>query len=242
VKILSRGWKSTRTGPKPPIDRFRLPAVTAGCLILILIASCQRPYQRRGTAVVTQPSPVAKPLPPNASPQLKQFIDAAIEQTNVTTGYDPAYVKIDYPNGDVSGDTGVCSDVVVRAFRKVGIDLQKEVHEDMTRAWSEYPRKWGARGTDTNIDHRRVLNLTTWFDRQGKSVPVTNDRADYLPGDLMAWELSDGVEHIGIVTNLLSEPDKHYLIVHNIGAGARMEDVLLAWKIIGHYRYFDNLN
>ena len=126
----------------------------------------------------------------------------------------------------------------VRAFRKAGIDLQKEVHEDMTRAWSDYPKKWGARGTDTNIDHRRVLNLTTYLDRQGKSLPITNDRADYLPGDVVAWELSDGVEHIGILTNLLSEADKHYLIVHNIGAGARVEDVLMTWKIIGHYRYF----
>jgi len=206
--------------------------------MLVSAASCQRTYERRGLVVVTPPQSIARPLPPNASPQLKQFVEAAIEQSKVTTGYDPSYVGIDYPNGDVSSDTGVCSDVVVRAFRKAGIDLQKEVHEDMTRAWSEYPRKWGARGTDTNIDHRRVLNLTTYFDRQGKSLPITNDRADYLPGDVVAWELSDGVEHIGILTNLSSDSDKHYLLVHNIGAGARVEDVLLAWKIIGHYRYF----
>jgi uncharacterized protein YijF (DUF1287 family) len=220
-------------------NKFRRPAVLAVCLILIFVVSCQRQYvTRRAVVVVTPPPSVARPLPPNASPQLKQFVEAAIEQSKVTTGYDPSYVKIDYPNGDVSSGTGVCSDVVVRAFRKVGIDLQKEVHEDMQRAWSVYPRKWGARGSDTNIDHRRVLNLTTWFDRQGKSLPITNDRADYLPGDIVAWELSDGVEHIGILTNLSSEADKHYLIVHNIGAGARVEDVLLAWKIIGHYRYF----
>jgi uncharacterized protein YijF (DUF1287 family) len=230
-----------------PLARFALwwqnnpgqPGVLAVCLILLSTASCQRQYVTRGgVVVVTPPSSVVRPLPANASPQLKQFIAAAIEQSKVTTGYDPSYVKIDYPNGDVSSDTGVCSDVVVRAFRKAGIDLQKEVHEDMVRAWSEYPGKWGARGTDTNIDHRRVLNLTTWFDRQGKSLPVSNDRADYLPGDIVAWELSDGVEHIGILTNLSSEADKHYLIVHNIGAGARVEDVLLAWKIIGHYRHF----
>jgi uncharacterized protein YijF (DUF1287 family) len=207
-------------------------------LTLIAAVSCQRTYQRRGVLVVTPPPSVVRPLPPNASPQLKQFVEAAIEQSKVTDGYDPSYVKIDYPNGDVASDTGVCSDVVVRAFRKAGIDLQKEVHEDMQRAWSEYPRKWGARGTDTSIDHRRVLNLATWFNRQGKSLPITNDYADYVPGDIVAWELSDGVEHIGILTNLSSEADKHYLIVHNIGAGARAEDVLLAWKIIGHYRYF----
>jgi uncharacterized protein YijF (DUF1287 family) len=219
--------------------KFSRAAVLAVCLILISVASCQRQYvTRKGVVVVIPPPSVAKALPPGASPQLKQFVEAAVEQSKVTTGYDPSYVKIDYPNGDVASDTGVCSDVVVRAFRKVGIDLQKEVHEDMTRAWSEYPRKWGARGTDTNIDQRRVLNLTTYFDRQGKSLPVTDDRADYLPGDVVAWELSDGVEHIGILTNLSSETDQHYLIVHNIGAGARVEDVLLAWRIIGHYRYF----
>ncbi len=213
--------------------------IVPGCLLLLSAASCQRSTPAgRSTAVAPVPTSVARPLPSNASSQLKQFVEAAIEQSKITTGYDPSWVKIDYPNGDVSSETGVCSDVIVRAFRKVGIDLQKEVHEDMTRAWSEYPRKWGARGTDTNIDHRRVLNLTTYFDRQGKSLPVTNERADYLPGDMVAWELSPGVEHIGILTNLSSEPDRHYLIVHNIGAGARVEDVLLAWKIVGHYRYF----
>jgi uncharacterized protein YijF (DUF1287 family) len=124
-------------------------------------------------------------LPANAPPQLKQFIDGAIEQSNTTTGYDPSYVGISYPNGDVPSNTGVCSDVVVRAFRKAGIDLQKEVHEDMTRAWSEYPKRWGAKGTDTNIDHRRVLNLMTYFDRQRKSLPLSNERADYQPGDVV---------------------------------------------------------
>jgi uncharacterized protein len=208
------------------------------CLLLILATSCQRPSQKRGVAEVVPPSSVARPLSANASLQLKQLVEGAVEQSQVTTGYDPSWVKIDYPNGDVPSDTGVCSDVVVRAFRKAGIDLQKEVHEDMTRARSEYPKKWGASGTDSNIDHRRVLNLMTYFDRQAKSLPVTTDRADYLPGDVVAWDLSEGHEHIGILTNLSSEPDQHYLIVHNIGAGARVEDVLLAWKIIGHYRYF----
>ncbi|MEP6819198.1 MAG: DUF1287 domain-containing protein [bacterium] len=202
------------------------------------MGSCQRQFATGRSTAAVPPSSVTRPLPAKASPQLKQFIDGAVEQSKVTTGYDPSYVKLDYPNGDVASDTGVCSDVVVRAFRKAGIDLQKEVHEDMTRAWSEYPKKWGARGTDSNIDHRRVLNLTTYFDRQGESLPISTNRDDYLPGDIVAWELSDGVEHIGILTNLWSEPDKHCLVVHNIGAGARVEDVLLAGKIIGHYRYF----
>jgi len=211
----------------------------SGCLIVFVTSGCDRPASTRLVAAVApSPSPVVRPLPANTLPQLKQLIEAAVEQSKVTTGYDPSWAKIDYPNGDVPSETGVCSDVIVRAFRKAGIDLQKEVHEDMTRGRAAYPRKWGARGTDTNIDHRRVLNLTTYFDRQGKSLPVNSDRADYVPGDVVAWELSDGVEHIGILTNLSFETNKHYLIVHNIGAGARVEDVLLAWKVIGHYRYF----
>lgn len=213
--------------------------VLPACLVFFSAVCCNRPEPAgRLAAVASTPTPVARALPANVSPQLRQLIDAAIEQSKVTTGYDPSWVRIDYPNGDVPSNTGVCSDVIVRAFRQTGIDLQKEVHDDMTRAWSEYPRKWGARGTDTNIDHRRVLNLTTWFDRHGKSLPVTDDRADYLLGDVVAWELSEGVQHIGILTNLSSESNRNYLIVHNIGAGARVEDVLLAWKIIGHYRYF----
>lgn len=212
-------------------------AVALVCLISIT-AGCQRTFQKRAVVVVTPPASVTRALPASASPQLKQFIEAAVEQSKITTGYDPSYVGIDYPNGDVPLDTGVCSDVVVRSFRKVGLDLQKEVHEDMTRAWAEYPKKWGARGTDTNIDHRRVLNLNTYFTRKGKSLPISDNRADYLPGDVVAWELSEGVEHIGILTNVSTESDQHYLIVHNIGSGARIEDVLLAWKIIGHYRYF----
>lgn len=208
------------------------------CLLLISVTGCQQLSERRSQVTVIPPPSVTKPLAANAPPQLKQFLDAAIEQSTVTTGYDPSWVKIAYPNGDVPAETGVCSDVIVRAFRKTGIDLQKEVHEDMTRAWAEYPKKWGASGTDTSIDHRRVLNLMTWFKRQGKSLPITNDRADYLPGDVVAWDLKEGLEHIGILTNLSSEPDQHYLVVHNIGAGARIEDVLMTWKIVGHYRYF----
>lgn len=213
-------------------------------LLLLLAAGCSRPLPARRVAGPSPPSPspspwiVIGPMPANASPQLKQLIEAAAEQSKVTTGYDPSWVKIDYPNGDVPQNTGVCSDVVVRAFRKTGIDLQKEVHEDMTREWAAYPKRWGTNGTDTSIDHRRVLNLMTYFDRQHKSLPLSSDRADYLPGDVIAWELSDGVEHIGIMTNYQSQPDQHYLVVHNIGAGARIEDVLLTWKIIGHYRYF----
>jgi uncharacterized protein len=219
---------------------IRLSARALLLLVLACLTSCQRSVHYQAAKATPTPSPlITKALPVQASPQLKQLIEAATEQTKITTGYDPAYVGIAYPGGDVPAETGVCSDVVVRSFRKAGIDLQKELHEDMKSAWAAYPRKWGAPGPDANIDHRRVLNLTTWFDRQRKSLPVTSNREDYLPGDIVAWDLGNGLDHIGMVVNIYSEASKGYLIVHNIGLGARAEDVLLNWKIIGHYRYFE---
>lgn len=207
-------------------------------IAVLAVSGCQQqaPMISRGPAV--PPSPVIKPLPDNASPQLKQMLGGAIGQAGVTTGYSPAYVALDYPGGDVPENTGVCSDVVVRAFRKAGIDLQKEVHEDMTAARSEYSNKWGANRPDRNIDHRRVLNLMTYFTRQGKSLPISWNATDYQPGDVVAWELTNGIDHIGIVTNMLSDSEDRYLIVHNIGAGTRIEDVLFAWTIKGHYRFY----
>lgn len=215
------------------------PAQLAIVFALLAFAGCQ-PHESRGTASDTSPPSrlIQRPLSENTSPQLKQLVASAIEQTLITTGYDPAYVQLDYPGGDVPLETGVCSDVVVRAFRKAGIELQKEVHEDMKSAWSAYPRNWGAARPDSNIDHRRVLNLMTFFERKGKALPATTNRQDYLPGDVVAWDLGGGVPHIGIVSNLATEADKHLLLVHNIGAGARAEDVLFNWKITGHYRYF----
>jgi len=205
---------------------------------VLAVSGCQR--QAR---VVSRKPPVpsnvaVRPLPQNAPPQLKQMLDGAIAQAGVTTSYDPSYVALDYPGGDVPEKTGVCSDVVVRAFRKAGIDLQKEIHEDMKAARSDYPTKWSATSTDANIDHRRVLNLMAYFRRQGKSVTVSYDAAEYLPGDIVAWDLTGGIDHIGIVTNMLSDSGDHYLIVHNIGAGTRVEDVLFEWTIKGHYRFF----
>ncbi len=172
------------------------------------------------------------------SPTVKQVVEAAIGQTQYTLSYDPAYVGLDYPGGDVPPEKGVCSDVIVRAFRRGGVDLQKEVHEDMKQSFSAYPKKWGLTKPDANIDHRRVANLMTYFERKGTALPVSKEPKDYLPGDVVAWELSDGVLHIGMVTNILSEATKGYQIVHNIGAGARVEDALFSWRIIGHYRYF----
>ena len=213
---------------------------TATLLLLIGLASsaCRQQTSVISSGPAVPPAPIIKPLPDNASPQLKQMLDGAIAQAGVTTGYDPAYVALDYPGGDVPETTGVCSDVVVRAFRKAGIDLQKEVHEDMKAARSAYSNKWGANKPDHNIDHRRVLNLMTYFERQGKSLPISNSDADYQPGDIVAWTLTSGIDHIGIVTNMMSDSDGRYLILHNIGAGTRIEDVLFAWTIKGHYRFF----
>ena len=208
-------------------------------IALLAATGCERRQVytlNQGPAV--PPSPKITPLPDNASPQLKQMLDGAIAQAGVTTEYDPAYVALEYPGGDVPEKTGVCSDVVVRAFRKAGVDLQKEVHEDIKAARSEYPTKWGTNAPDKNIDHRRVLNLMKYFERKGKSLSISDNVADYQPGDIVAWELSNGIDHIGIVTNMISDSDKRFLIVHNIGAGTRVEDVLLAWTIKGHYRFF----
>lgn len=218
---------------------LRLKLALAFAIALLTALGCERRQMytlNQGPAV--PPSPKIKPLADTASPQLKQMLDGAIAQAGVTTEYDPAYVALEYPGGDVPEKTGVCSDVVVRAFRKAGIDLQKEVHEDMKAARSEYPTRWGAIGPDKNIDHRRVLNLMKFFERNGKSLPITNAAADYQPGDIVAWELTNGIDHIGIVTNMISNSDDRFLIVHNIGAGTRIEDVLLAWTIKGHYRFF----
>ena len=171
---------------------------------------------------------------------LKRFVAAAIERTHHTVRYDPAYVKIPYPGGDVPADTGVCTDEVIRAFRAVGVDLQKEVHEDMQRNFSAYPRqrRWLLGSPDTNIDHRRVPNLMVFFSRKGETLPITNRAGDYSPGDLVTWDLGGNVPHIGIVVDRKSGATGRYLIVHNIGQGPKMEDVLFDWKITGHYRYY----
>jgi uncharacterized protein YijF (DUF1287 family) len=207
-------------------------------LSIWLSASCQRPPATHVTAGRASPAATIEPLPQNSSPELKKLLEAAIAQVGVTTSYDPTYVGIDYPGGDVPIETGVCSDVLVRAFRKAGLDLQQVVHEDMKSVRIAYPNKWGSAGTDPNIDHRRVLNLMTYFGRKGKAVPITSEAKDYLAGDIVAWDLGGGIDHIGLVTNLLSDRGGRRLIVHNIGAGTKVEDRLFDWKITGHYRYF----
>ena len=166
----------------------------------------------------------------------EKLSNAAISIINPDVVYTPSYVSIKYPNGDVPAKTGVCTDVVIRAYRKLGIDLQKEVHEDMKTNFSKYPKTWGLKTTDKNIDHRRVPNLEVFFARKGKTLSITKNTSDYKTGDLVTWMIGDKLPHIGIVTHIKSE-NGNPMIVHNVGSGQVLEDCLLSWKIVGHYKY-----
>jgi uncharacterized protein len=162
---------------------------------------------------------------------------AAAELTKDKVTYDAGYYNIKYPNGDIPKGKGVCTDVIIRAYRAVGIDLQKEVHEDMKANFSKYPAKYGLSHTDPNIDHRRVPNLMVFFARKGIVKPITLNSADYLPGDIVCWDLGNGITHIGLVVNSKLRGGTRHLIVHNIGGGQVYADCLFEFKIIGHYRY-----
>lgn len=161
--------------------------------------------------------------------------DCARRQIGVTTLYDPAYVSLRYPGGDVPDDRGVCTDVVIRALRLLGFDLQKEVHEDMAAHFSAYPKIWGLKRPDKNIDHRRVPNLRVFFTRKGWAVPVTDSPHDYLPGDLVTCMVGGNLPHIMIVSDKKT-PEGEPLIIHNIGLGTQEEEGLFAYPINGHYR------
>jgi uncharacterized protein YijF (DUF1287 family) len=164
---------------------------------------------------------------------------AAEERATHRVVYDPAYVSIAYPWGDVAPDRGVCADVLIRAYRALGVDLQTRVHEDMAAAFDAYPDTWGLTRPDPNIDHRRVLNLETFFTRHGERLAPSDDPADYEPGDIVAWNLRGDagfLPHIGIVTNRVARSGRP-MIAHNIGAGPKVEDVLFDWPMTGHYRY-----
>ncbi|GIM50806.1 DUF1287 domain-containing protein [Capnocytophaga stomatis] len=167
----------------------------------------------------------------------KKLSEAAINIINPSVRYVSDYVSISYPGGDVPANTGVCTDVVIRAYRKLNIDLQKEVHEDMKRRFSAYPKIWGLKTTDKNIDHRRVPNLQTFFKKHGKELPITKNPEDYKAGDIVTWMLSGNLPHIGIVIDRKSNDSKRPLIVHNIGNGQIAEDVLFKYPITGHYFY-----
>ena len=166
-----------------------------------------------------------------------QLADSAIVLTKQKVQYDPSYFQINYPNGDVPANKGVCTDVIIRVYRKFGVDLQKEVHEDMKANFDKYPKNWGLSKPDKNIDHRRVPNLMTFFSRHGTVKKISQDPDDYKPGDIVCWNLGGGLTHIGIVVKKKSTTGQRPLIVHNVGGGQVLADCLFNYKIIGHYQY-----
>jgi uncharacterized protein YijF (DUF1287 family) len=165
-----------------------------------------------------------------------KLVASARSQIGRTISYDPAYRKLIYPGGDVPKETGVCSDVVVRALREQGLDLQQQLHEDMKRDFRVYPQKWNLKQPDPNIDHRRVLNLMTYFQRQGYAQKIADQATNFAAGDIVAWDLGRGVTHIGIVSDRRSANGVP-LVIHNIGRGTREENILLQYHVIGHYRW-----
>jgi len=191
-------------------------------------------------------APDDEPLPVPVEPEeipltfAEELAQAALSRTMHRVRYDGSYLKIAYPMGDVPADIGVCTDVVIRSYRTLGIDLQEEVHKDIKRHFKKYPsrRRWGLRRPDTNIDHRRVYNLQTFFDRKGESIEISDDPTNYKPGDLVTWQISPKMPHIGVVLEMVSEEDpRRHLIAHNIGNGPVIDDMLFDFKITGHYRY-----
>jgi uncharacterized protein len=172
----------------------------------------------------------------DTQPFAERLVQAAMERTQLTVRYEPAYVRLDYPNGDVPADTGVCTDEVIRSYRALGFDLQKLVHADMKRAFAAYPKIWGLKSTDKNIDHRRVPNLQAFFKRRGASLPVTQNAADYLPGDLITCTVPPHLPHIAIVVSAPNGGTTPW-IVHNIGQGPKCENRLFEFPLTGHYRF-----
>lgn len=222
---------------------MRRAAGFAAALLLASMSCAQEPPPQRAQppAQVAPQTPAPKaPVAQTPDPlpaTLRTVVEAAVAQVGVTILYAPEYRRLPYPGGDLPADRGVCTDVVIRAFRVAGVDLQRLVHEDMAAHFDAYPKSWGLPRPDSNIDHRRCPNLVTFFRRGGKSVPVSARAADYRPGDLVFWRLPSGVPHVGLVTDRPG-PEGRPLVVHNIGAGAQLEDVLFAWPVTFHARYF----
>ena len=189
-------------------------------------------------AVICAIAVTASPQEVKSQEDATKLVAAALERTTHTVRYDGSYRKIPYPGGDVPEDIGVCTDLIVRCYRAIEIDLQEEVHEDISANLTEYPRHWGLKKPDPNIDHRRVLNLQTFFRRKGDVLPVTENPDDYLSGDLVTWKLAENVPHIGIVIDRRSGDNKRPMVVHNIGNGPEVEDILFKFPITGHYRYY----
>lgn len=175
----------------------------------------------------------------NAAVVPADLVAAARQRTTVPVLYDGSYKSMAYPMGDVAPNRGVCTDVVIRSYRALGIDLQQLVHEDMQAAFAQYPKIWGLSRPDSNIDHRRVPNLQVFFKRHGQSFSLSNlDYTALQPGDLLTWMLPGNLPHIGVVSDRRSEDGKRPLVIHNIGLGPREEDALKVAPLSGHYRYF----
>ncbi len=188
-------------------------------------------------AVLVSAVSAAQGQAPTGNDFAHQLSNAALERTTHQVIYDGRYRPITYPGGDVPASIGVCTDLVIRAYRALGIDLQKEVHEEMRAHFDAFPKRWNLERPDPNIDHRRVPNLSVFFERRGAALGVSDDPRDYATGDLVTWIVGRDLPHIGIVVDRRSEDGLRPLVVHNIGAGPVAEDMLFEYPITGHYRY-----
>jgi uncharacterized protein len=218
-----------------PRPRGWLTTAVLSCLLLGALAGCHDSSASLAARGAADAAPQAA-MTPGSAQTPPALVIAARKQIGVTVRYDPTYTRIPYPGGDVPASRGVCTDVVIRALRTQGIDLQQRVHDDMRAHFSKYPQKWGLRVPDRNIDHRRVPNLQTWFAREGWSIAVTNRTEDYRAGDLVTWMLPGNLPHIGIVSDRNTLLRGVPLIIHNIGSGAQENDILFDYTITGHYR------
>lgn len=205
---------------------------------LLSFISCKKQEILSNSTILISEKQVISPIE-NPNSFAEKLSNAAIQIIDKDVVYTPDYVKLKYPNGDVPAKTGVCTDVIIRAYRKLNIDLQKEVHEDMVANFTKYPnlKKWGLKTTDKNIDHRRVPNLEVFFGRKGKTLLITQNANDYKTGEIVTWMINDKLPHIGIITHLKSKDGKRNLIVHNVGNGQVLEDCLFSYTIVGHFQY-----
>jgi uncharacterized protein YijF (DUF1287 family) len=212
--------------------KFKSKKMKSISIILIAISFLACSQKEKNTILVENTATIAKTFE-------DKLAAAAISIVDPTIDYDPSYFSIKYPNGDIPKNKGVCTDVIIRAYRKLEIDLQKDVHEDMKANFSKYPnlKKWGMTKTDTNIDHRRVPNLEVFFERKGIKLAISENAKDYKSGEIVTWIINGKLPHIGIITNKKSNDGKRNLIVHNIGNGQVLEDCLFRYKIVSHFKY-----
>jgi len=209
--------------------------LSLACLALLTALACTGSGEVFRKAALKGVSPASQQKVFVKDSVIRKLCDAAITQTKKNVTYDGSYFRIPYPGGDIPDSLGVCTDVIIRAYRKIGYDLQKLVHEDMKRAFGEYEKRRKNGRIDPNIDHRRCPNLETFFGRYGKKLPVTDIHADYKPGDIVFWDVAAG--HVGMVVHAYENDSAKLMVVHNIGSGPRLENYLFKSKITGHYRY-----